>query len=297
LTLSPVKNEANEVIGTSKIARDISGRKTMETLVIQADKLATMGRMAATIAHEVNNPLESVLNLIFLARTNNGTPEAAAYLLTAEAEIARVSHIARQTLGYYRDLGAPVGVFLHEVIEEVLRVYQSKLQTRGIRLKRDYDESRPITVRKGEVMQVFSNVISNAIDSMTVGGLLSIQIGSMPGISEDALQVVIQDQGAGIAAQNVSKVFEPFFSTKGNLGTGIGLWVAKQLAEKQGGKITLTSSTSAEGHGTRVVISLPFTEILLSTEDAVETIRPAIDKVHRTEVIRLPDLPVPNGHL
>ena len=146
-------------------------------------------------------------------------------------------------------------------------------------------------------MQVFSNVISNAIDSMSVGGLLSIQIGSMPGISEEGLHVVIQDEGVGIAAQNVQKVFEPFFSTKGNLGTGIGLWVAKQLAEKQGGKITLTSSTSAEGHGTRVVISLPFTESLLSTEDAVETIRPAIDNVHRTEIIRLPDLPLPNGHI
>jgi two-component system, chemotaxis family, CheB/CheR fusion protein len=295
LTLSPVKNDANEMIGTSKIARDISGRKTMETLVIQADKLATMGRMAATIAHEVNNPLESVLNLIFLARTNNGTPEAAAYLLTAEAEIARVSHIARQTLGYYRDLGAPVELFLHEVVEEVLRVYQSKLQTRGIRVEREYDKSRPITLRKGEVMQVFSNVISNAIDSMNFGGLLSIKIMSVPGTADDGLQVIIQDQGAGIGAENVARVFEPFFTTKGNLGTGIGLWVAKQLAEKQSGEISLTSNTSAEAHGTCVVIFLPFAHVLLSTGNATRRNDPAADKVHLTEIIRLPDLLSPMG--
>jgi two-component system CheB/CheR fusion protein len=269
LTISPVRNGANEVIGTSKIARDISGRKTLETLVIQADKLATMGRMAATIAHEVNNPLASVLNLIFLARTNNGTPEADGYLLTAETEIARVSHIARQTLGYYRDLGTPAELFLHDLIEEVLKVYKSKLQTRGIKVLRNFDTSIPITVSKGELVQVYSNIIANAVDSMSGGGSLTIEIQKVSGISGDGLQVIIKDQGTGIDEEHLAKVFEPFFTTKGNLGTGIGLWVAKQLVEKRGGLISLISST-ASPQGTAAKIYLPFQFVPRAAPGAIE---------------------------
>ena len=269
LTISPIRNEANEIVGTSKIARDISGRKRIEQIVIQADKLATMGRMAATIAHEVNNPLSSVLNLIFLARTNNGTAEAASYLFTAETEIERVSHIARQTLGYYRDLGAPGKLLLHELIEEVLKVYKSKLDTRGIAVLRAFDDPRSIVASRGELVQVFSNIIANAIDSMTLGGVLSIQTRSLPNVPEDGLQVLIQDQGVGIAPEHLSRVFEPFFTTKGNLGTGIGLWVARQLIEKRGGHITVTSKTEQPDSGTTIAISIPFSHVPISIADAV----------------------------
>jgi two-component system CheB/CheR fusion protein len=294
LTLSPVRNDADEVVGTSKIARDISGRKTIETLVIQADKLATMGRMAATIAHEVNNPLESVLNLIFLARTNNGSPEAAAYLLTAETEIARVSHIARQTLGYYRDLGGPIEILLHELLEEVLNVYQSKLQTRAIAVQRHFAKPRIIKASKGELVQVLSNVISNAIDAMALGGVLGISIRDTPGAEEeDGLQVLIQDQGTGIAQEHLSKVFEPFFSTKGNLGTGIGLWVAKQLVEKAGGTIDLTSSTRPDTHGTLVAISLPLNPppVIVDSGRPDPSLSAAFEPVSVVQVSR-----TPNGH-
>jgi two-component system CheB/CheR fusion protein len=269
LTISPIRNESNEIVGTSKIARDISGRKRIEQIVIQADKLATMGRMAATIAHEINNPLASVLNLIFLARTNNGTAEAASYLFTAETEIERVSHIARQTLGYYRDLGAPMELLLHELIDEVLKVYKSKLDTRGITIDRSFRDLRPITVSRGELVQVFSNVIANAIDSMTQGGSLSIEIRSLPDLPEDGLQVLIKDEGFGIASEHLSRVFDPFFTTKGNLGTGIGLWVARQLMEKRGGQITLTSLTTEPQSGTEVTISIPFVHVPISVAEAL----------------------------
>ena len=268
LSISPVRNSFNEIIGTSKIARDISGRKSMETLVIQADKMATMSRMAATIAHEVNNPLESVLNLIFLARTNNGSPEALDYLQTAEAEVGRVSHIARQTLGYYRDLGLPVRLTLNELVEEVLKVYQSKLQTRGVVVQRDFEDPRAILVNKGELVQVLSNILSNAIDAMALGGILSLGIRTDHVAEEEWSHLTIQDQGTGISAEHLSKVFEPFFTTKGNLGTGIGLWVAKQLLEKRGGRIELTSSTDVGRSGTRILISLPFSHFPMTVADA-----------------------------
>jgi signal transduction histidine kinase len=141
------------------------------------------------------------------------------YLSTAETEIARVSHIARQTLGNYRDLGVPIEFYLHDLIEEVLRVYKSKMQTRGITVVRDFDDSRPIIASKGELVQVFSNVIANAIDAMSIGGSLFIQIRGNHNGSGDELQVVIRDQGTGIEAEHLTRVFEPFFTTKGNLGT------------------------------------------------------------------------------
>lgn len=171
VTISPIRNAAGVVIGASKIARDISDRKRMEKALIQSEKLAATGRMAASIAHEINNPLEALMNLIFLARQNSAaSPTAHSYLLTAESELERVSHIARQTLGYYRDTSSPSEVYLHNLIENVLTVYQSKLRTSGISVEISFNDLRKISVRQGEILQVFSNVIANAIDSMKEGG-------------------------------------------------------------------------------------------------------------------------------
>jgi signal transduction histidine kinase len=263
LTISPVRNSANEVIGSSKIARNISDRKALEQRLIQADKIATMGRMAATIAHEINNPLESVINLLYLARTSGDlNSEVRGYLLTAEAEIERVSHIARQTLGYYRDTGAPAEVFLHQVIIDILTVYQSKLKNRNINVKTIFDERGPVMASRGELVQVFSNIISNSIDAMPEGGLLHIHIQAATNL-DGGIEVLIRDRGTGIDQANLTKVFEPFFTTKGNLGTGIGLWVTKQLVEKHGGRIVLTSNTDPADSGTSITLSLPLAKHLI----------------------------------
>jgi len=259
LTISPIRNSAGEVIGTSKIARDISGRKQMERALIQSEKLATMGRMAATIAHEINNPLESVMNLIFLARTSTDeSSEAHGYLVTAEGEVERVSHIARQTLGYYRETGSPRSVVLHEVLKEVLTVYQSKVTNRGILIEYSFDDPKPILANKGELVQVFSNIIANSVDAMPRGGALCLRTAEVTVDGEAGIEVEVRDQGTGIEQAHLERVFEPFFTTKGNLGTGIGLWVAKQLIEKRGGRISMTSSTKAADRGTRTVLFLPY---------------------------------------
>jgi PAS domain S-box-containing protein len=257
LTISPVKNSDNVIIGSSKIARDISNRKQLEQRLIQSDKIATVGRMAATIAHEINNPLESVINLLYLARTSgNLGSEAKGYLLTAEKEIERVSHIARQTLGYYRDLGSPIEVFLHEIITDILAVYQPKLKNRSIEVNTIFEDLRSVTASRGELVQAFSNILSNSIDAMPEGGLLHIQIRPATNL-EAGVEVLIRDQGAGIDPENLARVFEPFFTTKENLGTGIGLWVTKQIVEKHDGRIVLTSNTDPARRGTSIAISLP----------------------------------------
>jgi PAS domain S-box-containing protein len=259
ITVSPIRNAKGEVIGASKIARDVSNQKKVERLAIEAEKIATTGRMAAAIAHEINNPLASVLNLIFLARQPDvSNQEIRDYLETAESELERVSHIARQTLGYYRDTGKPSEVHLKDLMENVLSVYRSKLLAHDIAVESRFTDLRKIRVRTGEVVQIFSNVICNAIDSMPHGGTLLIRTARIVRTEGDAIQVVINDTGSGIAREHLDKVFEPFFTTKGNLGTGIGLWVAKQLVERHGGQISVSSSTDRGDSGTIVTMTFPF---------------------------------------
>jgi PAS domain S-box-containing protein len=257
LTVSPIKDSSGIVIGTSKIARDISARKQMERKLVQAEKIATMGRMAATIAHELNNPLEAITNLVFLARDsskNNENKAALDYLAAAEREIERVSHLTQLALGYYSDTNLPSSVACHELIDEALRVYQSKIETRNIVVETVCNTHRPVLASKGEMMHVMSNLIANSVDAMPNGGHLRFQVNELDGAR---IEILVQDEGHGIAPQDLSRIFEPFFTTKGNLATGVGLWVTKQLVEKHGGDIQVASNT-APLRGTTVRVSLPF---------------------------------------
>jgi PAS domain S-box-containing protein len=259
VTISPITDASGRVTGASKIARNISDRKRIERLLIQSEKLAATGRMAATIAHEINNPLESVMNLIFLARQHSEpSGKVHQYLVTAEEELERVSHIARQTLGYYRDTSSPVEVHLHDLIENVLSVYHSKLLSSGISVDTRFNDLQKIRVSKGEMLQVFTNVIANSIDAMRQGGSLKISIRKLIGSSGDGIQTVIQDSGTGIEQKHLENIFEPFFTTKGDLGTGIGLWVARQLVERRGGQIAVATSTEHGNSGTTLTIFIPF---------------------------------------
>lgn len=259
ITISPIRNSKGEVIGGSKIARDISDRKKVERLAVEAEKIAVTGRMAAAIAHEINNPLASVLNLIFLARQDGiSKQDIRSYLATAEAELERVSHIARKTLGYYRDTVSPSEVHLRDLMENVLALYRNRLLGQNIVVEAKFNDLKKISVRPGEIIQIFSNVVANAIDAMPNEGTLSISITQAIKAGRDGLQVIVNDTGNGISREHLNKIFEPFFTTKGSLGTGIGLWIAKQIVERYGGHISISSSTEPGNGGTVVTIDLPF---------------------------------------
>ena len=256
LTISPIRDRDGKITGSSKIAREISERKKMERLLIQSEKLAATGRMAATIAHEINNPLDSVMNLVYLARTALAhNTRAVSYLLAAERELERVAYIARQTLGYYRDPSPPSEIHLDQLLEEVVNVYYSRLLAANVAVDCAFARHRSIRASKDELMQIFSNLITNAIDAMAEGGVLTIKTRE---IGDRGVEILVRDKGTGISRENLDRVFEPFFSTKAQRGTGIGLWVARQLLEKRGGSINLQSNTDFPGNGTTVSVFIPF---------------------------------------
>jgi PAS domain S-box-containing protein len=257
LSISPLRNALGEVVGASKVLRDVTQRKRMEQSLVQAEKLSASGRMAASIAHEINNPLEAVLNLIYLARSNSSDGEVISYLNTAESELVRLSHIAKQTLGFYREQNSAAMVSLTELVGEVLKIYSSKLQEAGVKVETSFASARAVVVRKGELMQVVSNLVTNAMYAMTPGGTLRVTTEDGTCGDREAIVLSIEDNGRGIPAENLQKVFEPFFTTRGAIGTGIGLWVAKQFIAGHSGTIGVESSTDGVSHGTTFRIALP----------------------------------------
>jgi len=244
--------------GLSIFAQDITERRLQQDKLVLTEKLAATGRLAATIAHEINNPLESVLNLIYLARTSRSQASVIQeYLATAERELTRVSHIARHTLGFYRETSVASDLHLPALLEEVLTVYDSRLRASGIEVVRDFGVVPPVHALRGELHQVFSNLISNAIDAMRDGGRLALSVRSGSHDGTPGLSITVEDTGSGILEQNLSRLFEPFFTTKVSAGTGLGLWVVRQFVTSWGGTIDVVSRNGPTNHGTAFTIFLP----------------------------------------
>jgi PAS domain S-box-containing protein len=256
LTVSPVKDREGRVIGASKILRDVSGRKRIEQSLLQAEKIAATGRMAATIAHEINNPLEAVTNLLYLLRSKIADEEGRAFLATAEDELGRVSHIAKQTLGYYRENAAASLASLSSIAKHALTIYEPRCAAAGIVLRRHLDSQTSVVLRRGEMMQVISNLIANSINATPAGGTLSVSVSDATG-AENGVVLTVADDGVGIAPKDLPRVFDAFFTTRVTVGTGIGLFVSRDFVEGHGGRIDIESSCESEKHGTTVRVFLP----------------------------------------
>src|SRR5271170_4114935 len=196
LTVSPIKDEEGRVIGASKILRDVSTRKRIEQSLLQAEKIAATGRMAATIAHEVNNPLEAVMNLLYLLRTKITDDEGRDFLATAEEELGRVSHIAKQTLGYYREHAAASVASVSEIAEHALTIYEPRSPAAGITITKSIHPSTKIVLRRGEMMQVISNLLANSIYAMPSGGTISVSVCDAPNAG-DGIVLTVEDTGTG----------------------------------------------------------------------------------------------------
>jgi PAS domain S-box-containing protein len=248
--------------GISIFVQDVTEQRLHQDRLLLSEKLAATGRLAATIAHEINNPLESVLNLIYLARTSREQSERIReILITAEKEVTRVSHIARHTLGFYRDTSAPSQIDMLVLIEEVLTVYDSRLRAVGIELRKDFTPLPSVRALRGEMHQVFSNLFSNAIDAMHDGGTLTIVLREAEENGRPVIRIRIEDSGVGIPPENLARLFDAFFTTKPDAGTGLGLWVVKQFVESWGGRIEVTSSIESDRHGTAFNLLVPLVAV------------------------------------
>jgi signal transduction histidine kinase len=241
------------MIGT---VQDITVRKTQEATLRQSEKLAATGRLAATIAHEINNPLEAVTNLIYLSKTDPGVPPPIAHLLeTADNELARVAQIAQQTLGFYRDTTRPIDIDLTALLEGVANLFSRKMDYKKIKCELDLTPDLHIYGLQGEVRQVFSNLLVNAIDASSKS-LICIRARRVTSFGRSGISVLISDQGSGIPAAVRQRLFSPFFTTKQSVGTGLGLWVTRGIVEKQGGTIRFRTRTETPS-GTVFRVFLP----------------------------------------
>jgi len=256
LSVSPIRDKHGRFVGASKIMRDISTRKRIEQALLQAEKIAATGRMAATIAHEINNPLEAMMNLMYLLRPMIADPAGIGYFKSVETELGRVSHIAKQTLGYYREQAAASNASIGEIVLQTITIYEPRCTATGIEIKKAINSSRKIVLRRGEMTQVVSNLMMNSIYAMQAGGVLSISVEDAAE-PPDGIVLTLQDDGVGIAEADLPRVFEAFFTTRTTVGTGIGLFVAKQFVEGHGGQIEIESRQNGEDHGTTVRVFLP----------------------------------------
>jgi PAS domain S-box-containing protein len=246
---APIRDGTGRLIGVVLVFHDASRERSLEEVLRRTEKLATAARLAATVSHEINNPLEAIGNLIFLAKSNPDVPDKVSeQLKLAEQELARVSHITRQTLGFYRESAAPTSIHLPTLIESVLTLYSNKLQIKQIQIQLALEDCPTITGLAGELQQLVSNIISNAIDAVPIKGTLKIDASPVRLADGALIRLNIEDDGPGIAPENLKRIFDPFFTTKKDVGTGLGLWVCKEIAERHGGSVQVRSKNE-NGNG------------------------------------------------
>ncbi|MEG9436868.1 hybrid sensor histidine kinase/response regulator [Edaphobacter sp. HDX4] len=230
----------------------------------RSEKLAVTGRLAASIAHEINNPLEAVTNLLYLIRSEACSPQMLHYLDIADQELARVTEISKHTLRFYREPNQPVQINVADVLESVLALYHSRLAAAHVKAdKQFFAQSVIVRASVGELRQIIANLVGNALDAMRNGGTLCVRLSVEsspldPGAKR--ARITIADNGTGIPAPLLSTIFEPFITTKGETGTGLGLWVSDELIKKNGWSMRVRSSTSPESHGTIFSLLIPLRE-------------------------------------
>ena len=260
---APIRDAEGALVGIVLVFRDITLERRTQDALLANEKLAVAGRLAATIAHEIHNPLDSVSNLLYLMRTGSSEDETKQFMAMAEQELKRVTQISRAMLGLYRESRTPVQVDLREMLQEILLLMERRLIDLGVNVHTEMPEAIHVAGFPAELRQVFSNLITNAAEATGRGGSVWISVEPQAtgtgygGVRSEAGAIVtIRDDGAGIPEEARSQIFQPFFTTKGEHGTGLGLWVSRGIVNKHGGSIHVESDTSAQNHGTRVSVFL-----------------------------------------
>ncbi len=255
-----VQGKVTRIFG---VMADITRRKQADEALLRAEKLAVAGRLAASVAHEINNPMEAVANMLYLISTTASLEDARVQAKGALDELMRIALVAQSTLKFHREIGTPKDTLLSEVMESVLAMFRGKLQAMEIEVETRVDRERPIRCMLSETQQIFANLIANAIEAMEQDGRLVIRIRPSRDWRDGntrGMRVTICDTGAGVDRATASRMFEPFFTTKTETGTGLGLWVVAQLLERHHGSVRVWSSQREGASGTAFSVFLPFGE-------------------------------------
>ena len=260
LSLDPI---ASPEEGTSYIfiVSETTKQKLAEEALLITERLAATGRMAHTIAHEINNPLESITNLLYLLQSSLDKPQIASqFLTTAASELARVSRISRQILSFNRESSSPIEISISEIIEDVLALNNRAVVDKDLRIERDFDSPLVVYGFPAQLRQVFSNLVRNAVEASAPRGKIRVKISASKlwdSLSKEAVRITIADNGIGIPVENRKRIFDAFFTTKDLKGSGIGLWLSASIIHEHGGYIRLRSATQPACSGTCLSVVLP----------------------------------------
>jgi len=265
---APILNREGKLAGVVIIFRDITEQRRAQTTLVTTEKLAVAGRLAATLAHEIHNPLDAVMNLLYLLRGNASPDESAQFLDLADKELKRVTQISRAMLGMYRESREPVAVNVQEMLDSILLLLDRQMRHAQVKLRAEFAPDAIVTGFPAELRQVFINLVTNAAEASAAHSqiLLRTQIVQerrrTPRTLDAApraagVEIILTDQGSGIEPETLTKLFQPFFTTKGEHGTGLGLWVSRGIVEKHNGTIDIRSSVDPSAHGTTVTVFLP----------------------------------------
>ncbi len=261
LTAAPTVDRHGKVLGVTVVFRDVTQRRQTEQTLRTSERLTLAGRLSATIAHEIRNPLDTVSNLVYLLQHDNPKPNQSQYLAMAGEEVARIAQITSQLLTFHRESRNPVAVSLTEVLESVLTLFAPQIRLNHIDVVRKFDTDKSVRGFPGELRQVFSNLVGNAIEVIPRGGKLLLHLRESSLLSNPSvrgLRVTILDNGPGIPPGIRRNLFAPFYTTKGEKGTGLGLWISRSIVEKHEGTIYLVSRTTNGLSGTAFSVFLPF---------------------------------------
>ncbi len=260
----PVRDLQGNITGITAASLEITQQRKAELALMQSEKLAAVGRLASSISHEINNPLEAITNLLYLVAHAAELPEALkVYVHMAQSELSRVSQIATQTLRFHRQAVGPTEVTAAQMADAVLQLYQGRLANSGIRVDARYLSSTAIVCFENDIRQVLNNLIANAIDAMRTGGQLLVRAHDArhPESGVRGIRITVADTGHGISRATQRRLFEPFFTTKGMNGTGLGLWISSEIVTRHHGRLTLRSSQHPLHHGTVFSLFLPLRDV------------------------------------
>jgi two-component system NtrC family sensor kinase len=263
--------EVAQLLNT-QLQAEIIARRKAEGALVRSEKLASVGRMAAVLAHEINNPLDAAMNSVFLAMSiDDLAPDAHAYLLLADAELKRIAHITRQTLGFYREASAPVNFEVASLLGSVVEQLRAKIAAKKATVTMQCEKQLRMTAFEGELRQVFSNLVLNSLDALPEDGKVVLRAATCRILQgKRGIRFTVSDNGNGMTSTVLRQIFEPFFTTKGDVGNGLGLWVSKQIIQKHGGSIQVRSSVYGPSQGTTVSVLMP--ELDNEVEAALRTL-------------------------